>query len=228
MIRSITPVAQEPAAKAGFLSLRPTEGFGERASNDAVEQQSVAVTQAAVIALGTGVKTSGQSGTLAAATYSRPPPSSTSTTRASSPPPAPVSSGGAPTSTVAASQRDANTNAAAKAEAAATTTTNSADATSSGQDDDASEVAADSFLALSAQPIKGDTEATLQKLLQMRDDALAPPASVADLAIATAAALRISRLVRERYAAEQVSGAKPQEAPVSSSRPTLPPAGVKA
>jgi hypothetical protein len=75
------------------------------------------------------------------------------------------------------------------------------------------------FITHTARPVQGDPEATLQKLLRIRDDALDPPASVADLAIATAAAIRIGRLVRDRYAAEQVTAAGDQP----GAAPTLPP-----
>jgi hypothetical protein len=224
MIRPISSYpTSEAVSKAALMSVR-AQGLGEQTAGETVEQQTVAVRQAAVVALRGSVGSAlNNTGVQTAGTYSRPPPSSARASKA------PTSSTAQRTNASGAAA-PGNSGAASSASASESTAGTSAAAapTSSGQVDDAqsAEFTASSLLALSAQTIKGDPEATLQKLLQMRDDALAPPASVADLAIATAAAIRISRLVQERYAAEQVAG---QPAPISTeNRPTLLPEGVKA
>lgn len=216
MIRPLTAAGTaEVVPRTGFLSLRPAEGAGERASNEAVEQQGVAVQQVAVVAFGNGVYSATTSDTIPPEPASSGVPSSATYQRPSSPP----SSASSESLTEAAIRAEL---AAADAKAAGIVpeTARAASAPSSLSIDELSEqIAAKTFITHTARPVQGDPEATLQKLLRMRDTALEPPASVADLAIATAAAIRINRLVRDRYAAEQAA----MGGPPPSSRPTLPP-----
>lgn len=228
MIRPVNSAATtEPASRTGFQVVRRSEGHGDRASNDAVEQQGVAVQQVAVVAFGNGVygATVGDSVALEGVHARAAAHATTAALRPSVPP----SSASAESLTEAAIRAEL---AAAEADAESSAAVpvrrhypEAAGPDSLSFDDFAEQIAAKSFITHAARPVQGDPEATLQKLLRMRDDALDPPASVADLAIATAAAIHIGRLVRDRYAAEQIAAATPH---ADVTRPTLPAADFKA
>lgn len=220
MFRPVTSASSPDAlSRAGLFALRPAEGHGERASSDAVEQQNIAVQQVPIVALGGGVQGPLTSEPAAPDSTAQAPAQSAAQSRPSSPP----SSASAESLTEAAIRAEL---AAAEVDAAATGTSVALETAGEARtpSEIAEQIAAKSFITHATRPVQGDPEATLQKLLRMRDDALDPPASVADLAIATAAAIRIGRLVRDRYA-EQVAatGGAPE-----TTRQTLPPTSVKA
>jgi hypothetical protein len=187
----------EPAAKTVGVGVRSDGGAGERASADTLEQSAIAVRQAAVVALGSGARAATESATTPPL-YSRPPPVHAATAAPS------PSTERVDVATGSANGQGAAQKASAEASSAPRYTRGANGvyyAKASGQ------------VAVDTTPIKGDPEATLQKLMQVREAALAPPTSPDDLQMAQRMALDIQRaqleLARERYSSDVQPPAAP-------------------
>jgi hypothetical protein len=198
MFRSLdAPAFTDPAPKAG-VAARSEGGAREKASTDSLEQSSIAVRQAAVVELGPGARTTAEGAVRATPSlYSRPP---------------------------AAFEGNAAKKVATKA-AVANATVGQQAAPAAVTEDDARYVRSangvyyspSGNVLVATSPM---TEATLQKLQQMREAVLSPPTSPEDLQIAARASLDIQRaqleLATNRYATAASSNDPRQSVPPPS------------
>jgi hypothetical protein len=201
MLRPIdTAPINDSATRRATLTVRAEPGAGERASADTLEQASIAVTQAAVVALGNGARpTSNGDAPIAAGTYTRPPPSTAET------PPA-DSTSSAKTTEQNASNLDSSL---AYAVGGHYKIIKGADGL---------EYAVRGQALVNSGSIHDDPEAAIRELTQIREAALSPPTSATDLQLAARAAMDVQRaqleLARRRYVSEANADAQ-SRAPAS-------------
>jgi hypothetical protein len=190
MLRPIdaTPI-NDSATRRATLTVRAEPGAGERASAGTMEQASIAVTQAAVVALGNGARPAGNADApIAPATYMRPPPS-----------------------TAEAPRVDATSNANTTEQSNASNLDSSLAYAVGGhykiiRGADGLEYAVRGQVLVNSGSIHDDPEAAIRELTQIREAALSPPTSATDLQLAARAAMDVQRaqleLARRRYVSE--------------------------
>jgi hypothetical protein len=183
-----TPI-NDSATRRATLTVRAEPGAGERASASTMEQASIAVTQAAVVALGSGARPAADGDAhVAAVTYTRPPPSTAEAARAES------------------------TDAERTAEQSNSSGLDSSLAYAASahykiiKGADGLEYAVRRQVLANSGSIHDDPEAAIRELTQIREAALTPPTSATDLQLAARAAMDVQRaqleLARQRYVTE--------------------------